>query len=205
VSAWLLRSLAAGVALLVLVFALVAYRVSERGAHELAESDRAFDAGQLELAVEHARRAAAAYVPGAPHVRLGFERLRAVARGAERTRDLPLARRAWHALRAAAIESHHLWQPHGSELAVADRELGRLSGQQPAAAPSAVPAPAGAAPSAARVGGLLLGAALALGGLLAAASHSAFDDISPSRQRTRVALVSCLVGAAIWSAALLGA
>lgn len=197
--AWLLRTLGAGAALSLIVFALVAYRVSERGARELAESDRAFDAGRLELAVQHARRAAAAYVPGAPHVRLALERLRAVARGAERTRDLPLARAAWRAVRAAAIESRHVWQPHAVELAAADLELARLSGEAVRAPVSAAPVPAW------RVGGLLLGAALALGGLLAACSRSAWDAGVSSRRRTRVALLSCVAGAAVWSAALLGA
>jgi hypothetical protein len=198
VSAWLLRSVAAGAALLLLVFALVAYRVSERGAYDLAESDRAFDTGRLELAVEHARRAAAAYVPAAPHMRLGFERLHAVARGAERTRDLALARAAWRAVRAAAIESQHLWQPHAAELATADLELRRLSGEVGRTPPAAAPAPAP------RVVGLLLGAAIGLGGLLAACSQAAYDEVSNTRRRKRIALLSCALGAAIWSATLLG-
>jgi hypothetical protein len=196
-SSWLLRSAAAGAGLVFLVFALVAYRVSERGLYELGESDRAFDAGQLELAVEHARRAAAAYVPGAPHMHLGFERLRAVARGAERTRDLALARAAWRAVRAAAVESQHLWQPHAAELAAADLELARLWGGPARSSPSAAPAPALRALS------LICGAVLGLGGLLAACGQAAYDEASSNRRRRRAAIVSCVVGAALWSGALL--
>jgi hypothetical protein len=207
VSAWLLRSVAAGSALLLLVFALVAYRVSERGARELAESERAFDAGRLEIAVEHARRAATAYVPGAPHVQLAFERLAAVARGAERTRDLALARRAWRATRAAAIESRHLWQPHAARLAAAELELARLAqGPEPGVEGALVPRPVPLSPSPAlRVLALMLGAALGLGGLLAACSPGVYAELRPARRRQRLALASCLLGVAVWSAALLGA
>jgi hypothetical protein len=201
-SAWLLRSVAAAAGFFLLLFALVAYRVSERGALELAESDRAFDAGRLDLAVEHARRAAVAYVPGAPHVRLAFERLRAVARGAERTRDLDLARRAWRAARAAAIESRHLWQPHAVELAALELELARLSPGTGLAAPSALSVPSASA-RVLRTGGLLLGGALGLVGLLAACSQQAYDELGPARRRQRAAFASCVIGAAVWSAALL--
>jgi hypothetical protein len=99
----------------------------------MRESDRAFDAGELTLAVRHARRAAALYVPGAAHVELGFERLVAVAVGAERARNPELAMTAWRAVRAAAIESRHVWLPHARELEQADLNLARLSGVPSAA------------------------------------------------------------------------
>lgn len=127
-SAALWRPLALVAALPILLFALVTLRTSSRGQTELAASDRAFDAGQLELAVRYARRAAAAYVPGAAHVDAAYARLRAVAVGAERARELELAARAWQAVRAAALESRHVWQPHARELEQADLNLARLRG-----------------------------------------------------------------------------
>jgi hypothetical protein len=127
VSGVLLRRLALAAVLVPAVFALVTLRTLSRGEAELAASDRAFDSGQLELAVRSARRAAAAYVPGAGHVEAAYARLRAVARGAERSRDLALARSAWQAMRVAAVESGHLWRPHARELQQANANLARLS------------------------------------------------------------------------------
>jgi hypothetical protein len=117
------------------VFAIAATRTLELGAGEMSVSDRAFDAGQLDRAVRHARSAAALYVPGAAHVDAAYARLRAVALGAERTRDLALARGAWRAMRAAALESRHVWQPHAASLAEAEASLSRLDGLPPPARP----------------------------------------------------------------------
>ena len=133
----LLRRLVLAVALVPALIALVTLRTLSRGEAELAASDRAFDAGELELAVRTARRAATAYVPGAGHVEAAYARLRAVARGAERSRDLALARGAWQAMRAAAIESCHLWQPHARELQQANANLTRLSTPSAALLPAA--------------------------------------------------------------------
>lgn len=124
----LLRSLAVtGVAVL-LIFALASHHALRRGAAEMRASDAAFDAGELTSAVRHARRAASLFVPGAEHVADGYERLKAVAIGAERARDTGLAMTAWRAVRAAALDSRHLWVGRPSELAQANANLARLSG-----------------------------------------------------------------------------
>jgi hypothetical protein len=122
----LLRALAVCLTFALVAFALATLRTLERGRAELALSDAAFDRGALVPAVQHARRAATAYVPRAVHVTRAYERLRAVARGAERGRDLANARAAWQAMRDAALESGHLWQPHAVERAEAERNLERL-------------------------------------------------------------------------------
>lgn len=122
-----LRSLAVALCAALAIFALATQRALSRGAREMAASDAAFDAGELEVAIRHARRAASLYVPDAEHVALGYERLRAVALGAERARDTQLALAAWRAVRGAAIESRHLWNPHPAELARANHNLARLS------------------------------------------------------------------------------
>lgn len=196
-SGLVLRQLAALAALALVVFALLAQRSISRGEQEMRESDRAFDSARLELALLHARRAAAAYVPGARHVGAGFERLRAVARGAERERDVGLALRAWGAVRSAAIESRHLWQPHPQALAEAEAELARLS-------PGAV-ATGGRAPGlpVAALGGLVIGAVLALSGFGVWRASAGADE--PERPRARLAALACLLGVIAWSLALLSA
>lgn len=97
------------------------------GERELAASDRAFDANDLTGAIEHARRAASAYAPGASHVERGYERLEAVARGAEATGQLAIAMQAYQAERAAVLESASAWQPFPERLEQANRNLARLS------------------------------------------------------------------------------
>ena len=121
-----------------LLLSVAAARTLELGVAEMDVSDRAFDAGELESAVRHARRAAALYVPSAAHVAAAHARLRAVALGAERARDLGVARSAWRALRASVLESRHVWQPHASELEEAEANLMRLDGAARVPPPSVV-------------------------------------------------------------------
>lgn len=200
-TATLLRSAAVAATCALLVFAVVAYRTAQRGSLEMVESDRAFDAGQLNLSVQHARRAATAFVPGAPHVGLGYERLRAVARGAERARDPELARAAWRAVRAAAIESRHLWQPHAWELAEADAQLARLSATPLAAL--AAPGSSLATGPLLRVLGLVIGGALVLLGL--ARLSGGVSEAAGEPGGARAAALVCVVGVIFWGLALLGA
>jgi hypothetical protein len=198
VTGFILRQLGALATIALVVFALLAQRTIERGEREMSESDRAFDAGQLELAVLHARRAATAYVPGARHVAAGYARLRAVARGAERERDVKLALGAWGAVRAAAIESRHLWQPHAAALDEADAQLARLSNGSPAAPPArhdGLPL--------AVLAGLVCGAAAALLGWGAWRGDDA--PSGQQRPRLRLAALACLGGVIVWGVALLSA
>lgn len=196
----ILRQLGALATILLVVFGLLAQRSIERGEREMLESDRAFDAGRLELAVLHARRAATAYVPGARHVTSAYERLRAVARGAERERNVALARSAWGSVRAAALESRHLWEPRPEALAEAEAELARLAG----GAPGPAPRPSGSSP--APLGGLVLGAAAALlgwGVWRGGAGRDGTGRDAPSRPRVRLAALACVTGVIAWGVALL--
>jgi hypothetical protein len=126
----LLYSTATGLCLALAIFALATQRSLRTGADEMRASDVAFDAGRLEEAVRHARRAATSYVPGAAHVDAAYARLRAVALGAERARNAELARTAWRAVRAAVIESRHIWSPNSTQLERADQNLARLGGSE---------------------------------------------------------------------------
>jgi hypothetical protein len=115
------------VAALVLFVAVATLRAHLDGRRELAASDAAFDANDLRQAIEHARRAASAYAPGAPHVQQGYVRLVAVARGAEATGRPELAILAYQAQRAAVLESASFFQPFPERLDEANRNLARLA------------------------------------------------------------------------------
>ncbi len=215
---WLRRT---ALLLLALVLGLAALtgRMVRDGEREMLQSDEAFDRGDVSTALLHARRAAVLYAPGAGHVSRAYARLLAIARGAEASGDVGLARDAWRAVRGAALETRHFRQVRAEELALANGHLARLS--QPAGAggaPAAVSAELGAAPpapgplaelerddtpeppwAAALTGGFLL-VLLALGLLAGRAVDAA------GRVRRRPLLVSAalgVVGLSLWAMALL--
>ena len=111
---------------LVLIGAALSTRVVLEGQSELAQSDTAFDGGNLRPALEHARRSATLYVPGAPHVDRAYERLIAIALGAEAAGQPKTAFLAWQGVRSAALESRHVWLSHPAELERANQNLSRL-------------------------------------------------------------------------------
>lgn len=188
------RSVAVLSTVLLAASAVLAFRTIQRGEAELAASERAFDAGRVEVALQHAQRAAAAYVPGAWHVDGAYERLRAIARGAELARDPDLARVAWSAMRGAAWESRHVWQPRAAELSEADAELARLDGTR--VARPLEPRP-GIGFVLALAGG---GACAVLGSWWLLGQERSSRSAAPG---VRLAAVSCLVGAIAWGWALL--
>src|SRR4051812_10498827 len=108
-----------------LAFGALCARAIVEGQAELNASDAAFDKGELAGAIEHARRSATAYVPGAPHVQLAYERLRAIALGAEAAGQPVVALAAWQAVRSAALETRHLSTPRAAELSQANQNLAR--------------------------------------------------------------------------------
>jgi len=116
-----------GLAALLLFTGVATLRAVLDGERELAASDAAFDANDLQGAIEHARRAASAYAPAAPHVERSYERLLAIARGAEAAGLPQIAMQAYQAERAAVLESASFWQPFPERLEEADRNLARLS------------------------------------------------------------------------------
>jgi len=121
------RRASLGLTFVVLALGAMTFRVVRDGEAALAESDAAFHKGDLANAVIHARRAAIAYAPGAPHTRAALARLRAVAVGSEGVGDVGSARLAWGAIRAAAVETRSLTEPYAAERAEADRALARLA------------------------------------------------------------------------------
>ena len=112
--------------MVVLVGAAFSARVVMEGESELTASDAAFDKGELAPALDHARRSATLYAPGAPHVGRAYERLEAIAKGAEAAGQSTIAFLAWQAVRSAALESRHVLVPRDDELQVANQNLARL-------------------------------------------------------------------------------
>jgi hypothetical protein len=121
-----LRRLALSIVVLVGLSAVMTARVITRGTAALESSDRAFDRGELESAVLEARTAALAYVPGAPHVSSAYERLAAIARGAEAEGRYALARTAWSSVERCALETGHWFDSRDAALEEARAGLGRL-------------------------------------------------------------------------------
>jgi hypothetical protein len=191
----MLRSMAVAAVAALLVFALATQRTLHRGAEEMRASDQAFDAGQLQSAVRHARRAASLYVPGASHVDEGYDRLKAVAVGAERARDTGLAMAAWRAVRAATLESRHLWLGRPRELTQANANLARLSGVPDSSTPELQHLADGAGALRAS-----LGFVAALAGLLLIARYGVARSGEMTWVRARAP--ACLLAAGLVSLAL---
>lgn len=106
---------------------LMTAREIQRGEAALRESDTAFHEGDLESSVRHARTAAMAYAPGAPHVEAAYQRLEAIARGAEAEGRHALARTAWGAVRSSVLQTSHWWVSRSDSLDRAHGALARLN------------------------------------------------------------------------------
>ncbi|MBI3203642.1 MAG: hypothetical protein HYZ29_19040 [Myxococcales bacterium] len=210
-SAKILRSCAVGLLLIVLGVAGLTARAVREGERQMRESDQAFHRADLPGALLHARAAAVMYAPGAPHVRRGYERMIAIAVGAEAAGQRRVAEAGWRSVRGAALETRHLWITHRAELARADDNLARLA-QAPEGVESADPKLVVAraksalahddAPSTPFVAALVVGFLLALGGL----GVVGFSGVTPEGKvvlgRAKLGLALSLLGAAMWTFAV---
>ena len=199
---WLRRA-ATALLVLVLLAALLSARVVLEGEEELARSDAAFDRGDLREAILYARRAATLYAPGAPHVDAAYARLTAVALGAEASGDPAMARQAWGAVRAAALESRHVFTPKEAELARANSSLARLErtrgGDVPDAGRVARLLARDDAPRAPFIGLLGAGFGLFACGLGLVARRGVSAEGGVSRRAVLLGVVVALVGVACWT------
>ncbi|MEI9951241.1 MAG: hypothetical protein WDO74_20225 [Pseudomonadota bacterium] len=194
----------------VLTFALFSARAILEGQSELSASDAAFDRGELSSALDHARRAATLYAPGAAHVERAYERMNALARGAEAAGQPKIAFLAWQAMRSAALESRHVWLPRQAELERANQNLARLEAQARDSAGSDRAKTQGQAltrlnaddaPAPAWIAVLGAGFLLALAGLGLFAFRGLNRTGKLSFQRARLGLLLFAIGAACWTLA----
>lgn len=118
----------------VLVSAAVTLRVVAAGEEEIAASTAALEAGDAQGAAFHARNAALWYAPGAPHVRVAYGRLLALAREAERQRKAEIALMSYRAILTANTSTRWLLEPAAAEAEEARRSIARIdskSGERP--------------------------------------------------------------------------
>jgi hypothetical protein len=195
---------------LVLILGVFSARVIMEGGAELSASDAAFDRGELNVALDHARRGATLYAPGAPHVERAYERLTALALGAEAAGQPKLAFLAWQAVRSAALESRHIWLPRRVELERANQNLARLeavsrdaehSQREKTQNQALTRLRADDAPDPAWIAVLGAGFLLALAGLGLFAFRGLSRTGQVSFQRARLGLLLFTIGAACWTLA----
>jgi hypothetical protein len=97
------------------------------GARAMQASDQAADAGDARGAIDGARSAAEALLPGSPYPRRGLERLAQIGRDAEARGDDAIAAAAWRAMRAAVTETRALGGANGAWLAEANAGIARVA------------------------------------------------------------------------------
>jgi hypothetical protein len=191
----------------VLTLAALTARIVIDGEAALSESDAAFDKGDLRDAILYARRAAVLYAPGAPHVSAAYTRLRAIAFGAEATKDFEIARQAWGATRAAALETKHFTTPRALDLARANASLARLASAGGGAADAARDKMAQSlarddAPQAAWI--VVLGVAFVLFavGLVTLVTAGVSREGEVSRRGVTISVALALAGVVLWTVAV---
>jgi hypothetical protein len=116
-----------------LVTGTASARVMWSGEREIALSTAALRAGDPHGAAEHARRAAGWYAPGAPHVRVAYQRLLALGTAAEGLGDRDTALFAFRGVRTAALETRWLLVPHEDDLDQANHAIARIEAEAPRA------------------------------------------------------------------------
>jgi hypothetical protein len=197
-----------------LVIGAASARVIHAGEKEIALSTQGLKSGDAHAAAEHARRAAGWYAPGAPHVRVAYERLLALGTKAEGLGDRELALYAFRGVRTAALETRWLVIPHEEDLDRANRAIARIEAEAPRA-PGLRPEPPqkiereqlealsrDEAPRTEWVVVLILSALLAGAGAALAALRGVAPAGAVSLRRAAPGLLLAAAGAAAWLLAI---
>lgn len=186
--------------LLTTAFSIATARAVLEGEAYLDRADGAIRRKDFSSAIAESRSAALWYVPGAPHVSGAYRRLEHVARVSEAQNDPATALEAWRSVRASAVETRWLIQPHRDEIVAADQAIARLTAPPPPKDGSSPPP----APPSARNGpqeesrsmwliALALGLITTISGTFVAAVRV---DRAPSDKRFEIVQVPLLVAAA---------
>lgn len=122
-----LRVLVAVVSLL----ALVSLRVVLAGEAAIARGTEALEAADVGRAIAESETAASWYAPGAPHVRVAYARLSAIADEAERRRQRTVALSAHRAVIAASQQTRWLVTPHASDARRSREAVARIEATGP--------------------------------------------------------------------------
>lgn len=109
-----------------LVIAGLALRAWVSCSEELALADEARDAGSLESAIDHYRRAAVWYFPGNVRAREALEALFELGHEAQERGDATLALSAYRSVHGAAMSARHVLVPGDDLRARADEEIATL-------------------------------------------------------------------------------
>lgn len=137
------KNILRAVLVVVTVIAVLTMRVVVAGELEIAESTRALVGGDPRGATSHARAAALWYAPGAPHVRVAYDRLLALGRAAEEHHDREVALYAYRAVTDASASTRWIVVPHQSDATVAREAIARIESTGPRPPETALePAPA---------------------------------------------------------------
>lgn len=126
VSASVLRWAALALLALLVLVVISGVTLTKNGRSEMEKSDHAFHEGDVRAALFFAKKAALSYVPGSAHVEAAYERLEAIARGAEASGDESMARIAWDALRVSLEQTDYPGRPKSARHETAVRNLARL-------------------------------------------------------------------------------
>lgn len=113
-----------------LVIAVITGRLVSDGKHHFEEALRLEDAGDRDGAVTSLEDAAKAYVPGSPYTERALRELTIMARAAEMRGDRRQSAGIWEVVRRSVLATRHFYQPNEDVLTMAEKQLGRLMGEQ---------------------------------------------------------------------------
>lgn len=120
-----------GLLVLALAIGAITLRVVVAGELEIAASTDALLTGDARAAAVHAKAAATWYAPGAPHVRVAYQRLMALGDAADERQNRELALLAYRAVRTSSESTRWLVTPHAADAQRAAEAIARIESNAP--------------------------------------------------------------------------